>query len=266
MNAPSDTPGPDAELDARLRRALDDDAERPPAAVRRAILDEARRIADAAPSRPPAANDVHWRVPAAAAVVALVALLVALPLREPAPVRVSAAPAPPMATVVSPSEDDVARRATAAPANSTAPSPPTVQERAVPTPREPASPRFESALSRSTTQDQRVATYADRASLGTGRAAPPAAAESRVASSPVMVTRPTAASAPPVGRIAAAASDGRSALLDAVAANDADAVRRLLTAGADPNLADAEGVTPLALAGRLKAGEIERLLRAAGAH
>jgi ankyrin repeat protein len=54
---------------------------------------------------------------------------------------------------------------------------------------------------------------------------------------------------------------GNTLLHGAVVCGDADEVKRLLAAGADPNLANREGKTPVHLAAILGHAHIEKLLR-----
>ena len=63
----------------------------------------------------------------------------------------------------------------------------------------------------------------------------------------------------------AAAADGGTALMWAVAGGSADVVRLLVEAGADPDAGDADGLTPAALATRRNRPDLVALLHAAGA-
>ena len=59
---------------------------------------------------------------------------------------------------------------------------------------------------------------------------------------------------------------GRTALMRAIEQNAVGTVRLLITRGADPNVANAAGETPLSIARGQQLVEIVRLLEEAGAH
>jgi hypothetical protein len=287
---------PDEERDdggERYRRARDWDQSRPSDATRAAILAHARLIAgadDAAhaahePELPPAANEAGWwRRGAAMAAVAALAGLLLVPYhrgRESGPeLRVPGA-----ATIeVQASSAPAAGNADVSSAT-TAPAPRAAAESASRADRPEVASDSQVAVAASDGRSAAPAVPSPQSPALAGAAvapAPMAAYAPRMATSAAVAQagRAPAESAPAAARAAdavaraaepavagnAAGAIAHTPLMIAVMHRDAAAVELLLAQGADPNLADADGTTPLAAARRQQLMAIVTLLERAGAH
>lgn len=294
MTEPTHDPD-DGALDARARAALRGDPGAPPPQVRNAILEHARRLSEERRATPDtqartplrASNDPHWRVPAVAAMVAAVALLIARPTLDQAP---APAPSPSVPAGRPAAAEQVLELAAAEPTAVQ------TQDRNVTARSATAAPAAKTATSVAASAGSATA---DRHSTADPRAdAPSAAAVSPVSGDPgagvqsARMLRPAAEAArilsPSAARRAEAGDSadakqaarmalhtpnineidarGRTALMRAIEQNAVGTVRLLITRGADPNVANAAGETPLSIARGQQLVEIVRLLEEAGAH
>lgn len=256
MNRPPRDQDPPEDVDERYRRDSALDASRPSEAVRRAVHEHAERLAAerGQKERAPrgvggpatwlwlAARQLRWRaLVGTLAAAALAALVIApefltprsTPLTDEAPAAArspSVALPEPAAAVAPAAKAPVARelKPLAAAAPPPAPSPP--------------APHREEFAAKSST--------ASNVSLASRTAAPvapdPAAAFRHAAETGDLVTLRALRSVQP--SLDARDSLGRTALLLATLHGEQDAVEMLLAWGADPNIADAVGTTPLAAA------------------
>ena len=284
----------DGALDARARAALRGDPGAPPPQVRNAILEHARKLSEERRATPDtrartplrASNDPYWRVPAVAAMVAAVALLIARPMLEqsPAPAPSPSVPAarpaaaeqvhelaaPEPAAVQAQDRNIAARAATAAPAAKAATSVATSPGSATADRHSTADPGADAPS---------VAASPVSGDPGAGvRSAPmlrPAAEGARILS-PSAARRAEAGDSADAEQAARMAqhtpyineidAQGSTALMRAIEQNAVGTVRLLIARGADPNVANAAGETPLSIARRQQLVEIVRLLEEAGAH
>jgi ankyrin repeat protein len=234
------------ELLERYRRASNAETAAPGEAVRAAILAEGRRVADAREKElrgqpfdtsRPAANDSRWKITAfgTAGAALLAVFLFAPSLWETAP------PSPPRSKSEAASQSD-------APAEKAA-----AQNQA-------AAPAAEPPAAASSSRPPAFSANA------------PPAANARAAPSPM----PSTLSAGRAARMRSESQDalqsldardehGRTALMRAVMQNKLKVVRLLLDRGADPNLPDNSGSTPLQQAKRGNLGEMAAMLEGAGA-
>jgi hypothetical protein len=255
------------DIDARYRRLAQADTSRPDASVQRAAFAHAARLAAERTAKP--GSDARgtrrttraWRTPlfGGLAAAALVALLVTPRLLGPDSTATSpreiASPAPPRA------ESYVAADKSAQPAATAAPSP-----RAVPM------PKLEST--RKAGSDALEAASGSASTLAANRRAAAPASDSG-AGDPSAGLRRAAESGDVQGLSAlldeklnldSRDSAGRTALMLAVINGRTDLVNTLLVRGADPNLTDSYGETPLHAATAGNYTEIAAALRRAGAH
>lgn len=280
MTEPTNDPDRDDALDERSRAALRRDSSLPPPSVRKAILDNARARADERRVPPPrAANDARWQIPAAAAIVAAIALVVAQPIVEQ--------PVPPPAPSASPRVEQAMAKAPGAPAVELE----TQLVREQPAPHDGVSEPFianrslTSAMADANTGSRRVragmvepasapaapeptqpaagavAAFAERPRVARAEIAVDAATDTAVAA---RESGPLARAKVPAANVNAFDAQGRTALMRAAQISDPALVRSLLAQGADPNVADAHGATPLGVARRQHMTEIEHILEAAG--
>ena len=280
----------DQELLERYKRASDASDAVPGDAVRAAILAEARRVAEQRATETPrqtfdvsrpAANDSRWKITAfGTAGAALVAALLFAPrLWENGPVAPASSSGAPAAAAIQEQSSDA--KAIAPKLESVAPPSPTPSEPrqafAPPAQTQRAgntSPRAPAVQSRSDLpappQHQQAdamaqsAAPSEKADMAIAPAAPPPAAD---AVSRAAVAGAARAPSMNAQRAALDARDelGRTALMLAVMQNRPDVARLLLDRGADPNIADNSGHTPLQQAKQAHLGEMAAMLERAGA-
>ncbi|HMD72379.1 MAG TPA: ankyrin repeat domain-containing protein [Steroidobacteraceae bacterium] len=297
--APPSNDGPD-EVDEQYRRAAQLDRGRPSDAVRRAILEHAtQRATEHAAARggqaagrtgPAAANDpvplrkrsarYRSRWPLAVfgtlAVAGIAGLLVApqLPWRLVAP----------GARVATQSEGLAARAPREASSPAQAPFRPEAQLQGsarTALPALPPAPLPRPQPARAAPQFVQIAPAANEAAAtsSAGPAARAADAAPRAAMAAKRADLSTLRQAAETGDLArlqanldqsvdidAVDADGRTALMLATLNAQASAVEMLLSHGANPNIADAQGRTPLTLARSLRQPEIAAALQRAGGH
>jgi hypothetical protein len=233
------------DLDLLYERATRDDPARPSAAVRQAILDQARVLA--APSRVSrwAARwlRLRWLIavaPVAAAVLAVIVLQPQLRSTLPAPASPVSAPVKrgSAAGAAAATSSEPVRPAPASPSQTLPPAPRPSPAARMQVRAAPASP---AAIAPATSQGDLLQQAAVQGDVGRVRA----------------LLRVNA------GSINARDTRGRTALLLAVLHRRDSVVRALLARGADPNIADADGRTPLAVArDQNQLPMVEALLRA----
>jgi Ankyrin repeats (many copies) len=262
----------DQELLERYKRASDTLDAAPSDVVRAAILAEGRRAAEQRATETPrqtfdvsrpAANDSRWRITAfGTAGAALVAALFFAPrLWESGPVAPatsSGAPAAAAPREQSSDEKSIAPKAESpAPhADKTSPSSTVLQPRRdVPLP--PQHRQTEEIA-----QSAAPAEKADTANFAPAAPPPAAGAAPRAAASDA--TRATSMNAQGAA-LDARDELGRTPLMLAVMQNRLDVARLLLDRGADPNVADNSGHTPLQQAKRAHMDEMAAMLEQAGA-
>jgi hypothetical protein len=276
--------GQDKELLERYRRASETETAAPSEAVRAAILAEGRRAADARAKEMrgqpfdasrPAANDSRWKITAfGTAGAALVAALLFAPrLWEnaplPPPVSIVTAQPPKLeslstsASSSEPLQEVVVTQSRRQSSNAAAAASPQLSSSAAPAvqPR----PESETALPKATGLTPRM-------DFAPAPAAPVASAPAiaPMASSLNAARAARARSTQQPAALLSAASDardeqGRTPLMLAVMQGRQDVVRSLLDHGADPNIADNTGRTPLQQAKQSDLREIAALLEQAGA-
>jgi hypothetical protein len=291
-------PGEDLPEDAdeRYRRASALETSRPSESTRAAILGYAERVADerahtyhaaSATAAPPAARPrLIWRRATTFGALAVAALAgLTLLTRWPAVPLTSPIPHPPVTNEPSQADFVTAQpRTPAPPAQSPAPAPaPMLSRRAaaedrdhgasyralaeasrVPAPLAATPGKAESALVRSAAQSSRqsamrAAPAAGVPASGADQAAQlrAAAAQGDIATLRMLLGTHVALDAPD--------PHGQTALMQAVRHGQVAATETLLAAGADPNVADNEGVRPLAAAQAATQASIAELLRRYGA-
>ena len=282
MTAPMNDPDRDDALDERSRAALRGDESMPPPGVRTSILGNARVLADERRVSPPrAANDARWQIPAAAAIVAAIALLITRPnVDQPVP------PPPPSA---SPPAQQAIAQPPVEPVEAVRIDERLAREKSVPHSvvlgRPAANRSPNSGMADANTGSTRVRAGLVEPATAPAAPAPMSQAAGAVAAfaGPARVARaertvdasrdlavPSRAAAAvartrgPAANINEVDSQGRTALMRATQINSAALVRSLLAQGADPNVVDAEGTTPLGVARRQRMTEIERILEASG--
>lgn len=288
----------DAQLLKRYRQASDADPVAPSDAARAAILAEARRVAEQ-PTAPafdtsqPAANQSRFRLAAFGTLGAvLLTALIAVPQlweRPPTPTdRPSLAANAPAAA---PTAEALA---SAPPAPSLAPSASAsrqaalqeqlaevvVAQKSAERAQAAKENRMSAALQRRKSEPDNytpspplAAGHADRLSSFADRTAAPSAAASSAQSAPAasLDAHVAAADTAGIAKIDRAALDtrdtlGRTPLMLATLAGQVETVRSLLGRGANPNIADNDGKTPLQVAKAGNFEEITQLLEVAGAH
>jgi hypothetical protein len=280
----------DQELLERYKRASDTLDATPSDAVRAAILAEARRVAEQRATETPrqtfdvsrpAANDSRWRITAfGTAGAALVAALLFAPrLWERGPVAPATSSGAPAATA--PQEQSSDAKAIAPKLESVAPpsptpseprqalAPPAQTQRAGNTsPRAPAvQPRSDLPAPPQHQQADAMAQSAapsEKADMAIAPAAPPPAAGAVSRAAVAGAARAPSMNAQR-GALDARDELGRTALMLAVMQNRPDVARLLLDRGADPNVADNSGHTPLQQAKQAHLGEMAAMLERAGA-
>ncbi len=286
-DVPPSNDGPD-DVDEQYRRAAQLDRGRPSDAVRRAILEHAaQRAAEHASARggKAAANDPtplrkrsarhRSRWPLAVfgtlAVAGIAGLLVAPQL----PWRLGA----PGARVATQSEGLAARAQRQASSPAQAPTGPEAQLQGSATTALPALPPRQPAIAAPRYVQAAPAANEAAATSGAGAAARVADLAPRAAMAAKRTDLPTLRQAAETGDLArvqtildqpvdidAVDALGRTALMLATLNAQAPAVELLLAHGANPNIADAQGRTPLSVARASRQLEIAAALQRAGAH
>ena len=290
----------DAQLLKRYRQASDADPVAPSDAARAAILAEARRVAEQ-PTAPafdtsqPAANQSRFRLAAFGTLGAvLLTALIAVPqLWERPPTR-TATERPSLAANAPAAAPTAEALASAPPAPSLAPSASAsrqaalqeqlaevvVAQKSAERAQAAKENRMSAALQRRKSEPDNytpspplAAGHADRLSSFADRTAAPSAAASSAQSAPAasLDAHVAAADTAGIAKIDRAALDtrdtlGRTPLMLATLAGQVETVRSLLGRGANPNIADNDGKTPLQVAKAGNFEEITQLLEVAGAH
>jgi hypothetical protein len=291
------------DLDQLYRRASGKDPARPGASVRQAILDEAHQLAtrtDARQSRWLARlSRVHWQIAAPLAAAVLAAIVLAPQLRSSLRPNGKQPPAPRMTAMsdtrpVRPLPAPLARTAPLVAAARLAPKafPATAEASRSNVDRESGAPSPLPSPTPSTAANRAPSAELAPSQDATARlqaspapAAAPAAplhtrsVQSKRASTPEPSADGPLQQAAARGDVASVRSLlqqstvsinerdrlGRTALLLAVMNDQEAVVRALLERGADPNLSDAEGRTPLAIARERNDTRMVETLRQAGA-
>jgi Ankyrin repeats (many copies) len=259
---PTDDPADD--LEALYRRNAARGPSRPRPQTRRAILEYASRVVSGRPSQTTGRRQHTWRRPVligSLAAAALAGLWIGPQYLRPtvAPVTV---PVPPTGSVpdLRPSEPPLLSRppaaeTAAAPAAATSEVTPKVADLPAAVPAAPALPATPAAPVTSASPG------ADAVKLAAADQAAPSAGEQTSASGMRMQRAPAAAAA--TSAFAARNAGAHSPLMSAVLQGRLDTVTELLRQGADPNAADASGVTPLQAArARDESAIVDALLRA----
>jgi hypothetical protein len=259
----------DQELLERYKRASDALDAVPSDAVRAAILAEARRVAEQRATETPrqtfdvprhAANDSRWKITAfGTAGAALVAALLFAPrLWESGPVAPATSSGTPAAAA--PREQSSDAKAIAPKAESPAQPVPHADKNSSQAPAAPPAAAYVAPRAAAAGAARATSMNAQRAALDTDSA--PTALRSAAASGD---TAQTALLLDQGAVLDARDELGRTALMLAVIQNRPDVVRLLLDRGADPNVADNSGHSPLQQAKQAHLGEMAAMLERAGA-